>query len=114
MNDGDGTFTDETTAAGIGSIGDGRGVAVLDTNKDGNLDIYVVNVNQPNALLRTTSSSPPIGSVLIVRPLDESGRPNLFGAKVYLFPAGSAFSLTLNERIGMRLIDGGSGYGSQR
>ena len=89
-------------------------MAVIDTNKDGNLDIYLVIYSGANVLLRTSAASPPTGTFLVVRPLDNAGRPNLFGAKVYLFPAGSSFSLTSDELIGMRLIDGGSGYNSQR
>ena len=113
-NNGDGTFSDATTAAGVGHTGLGRGLAVIDTNKDGNLDIYLVIVNGANVLLRTSAASPPTGTFLVVRPLDNSGRPDLFGSKVYLFPAGSSFSLSSDELIGMRLIDGGSGYNSQR
>jgi len=113
-NNGDGTFSDATTAAWVGHTGDGRGLAVIDTNKDGNLDIYLAIASGANVLLRTSAASPPTGTFLVVRPLDNSGRPDLFGSKVYLFPAGSSFSLSSDELIGMRLIDGGSGYHSQR
>ncbi|MCD6167221.1 VCBS repeat-containing protein, partial [bacterium] len=42
-NNGDGTFTDVTEAAGVGNIQYGRGVTFADFNNDGNLDIYVSN-----------------------------------------------------------------------
>ena len=54
-NNGDGTFTDVTQAAGITDIGGpfqgkGLGVVAADFNNDGNLDIYVANDDTPNYL----------------------------------------------------------------
>jgi hypothetical protein len=52
-NNGDGTFTDVTTAAGVGR-GDGRGFGVVtaDLDGDGRIDIFVANDNSPNFLFR--------------------------------------------------------------
>jgi len=50
LNKGDLKFTDVTKEAGVGGLGGwGRGVAVIDINNDGLLDIYVCNtmVNDP-------------------------------------------------------------------
>jgi len=54
-NNGDGTFTDVTQAAGITDIGGpfqgkGLGVVAADFNNDGNLEIYVANDDTPNYL----------------------------------------------------------------
>ena len=54
-NNGDGTFTDVTHAAGFGVIsgphsGKGLGVAAADFNNDGEPDIYVANDDTPNFL----------------------------------------------------------------
>jgi hypothetical protein len=50
-NDGDGTFTDVTAAAGIAAeFGPTLGVATGDFNGDGWIDIYVANDGQPNQL----------------------------------------------------------------
>jgi hypothetical protein len=44
-NNGDGTFTDETTKAGVQGVGYSIGVAVGDFDNDGYPDLYVVGVN---------------------------------------------------------------------
>jgi hypothetical protein len=52
-NNGDGTFTDATQAAGLAALtGRGLGVAWLDDTGDGRPDIYVANDLTPNFLLR--------------------------------------------------------------
>ena len=50
-NNGNGTFTDVTAAAGMaGEFGPALGVATADFNGDGWIDIYVANDGQPNQL----------------------------------------------------------------
>ncbi len=54
-NNGDGTFTDATQAAGFGGIGGphsgkGLGVVAADFNNDGEPDVYVANDDTPNFL----------------------------------------------------------------
>jgi hypothetical protein len=52
-NDGDGKrFTDIAHVTGIDLETDGRGVAYLDYDQDGDLDVLVVNHRQPAVLLR--------------------------------------------------------------
>jgi enediyne biosynthesis protein E4 len=52
LNNGNGTFTDDVFAAGVANFGpdgnylDARGMAVVDLNNDGQLDLIVVNVPQ--------------------------------------------------------------------
>lgn len=50
-NNGDGTFTDTTVAAGVQGLGYCMGVAAGDYNNDGHVDLYVCGVNC-NQLLR--------------------------------------------------------------
>lgn len=47
---GDGTFRDGTSEAGISAVGKGLGVLVADMNLDGRQDIYVANDTDPNFL----------------------------------------------------------------
>jgi tetratricopeptide (TPR) repeat protein len=51
VNDGNGSFTDMTSASGAGNRGIGTGIAVGDYNNDGAFDLYVLNYGA-NILLR--------------------------------------------------------------
>ena len=51
-NNGDGTFTDVTTRAGVHSVGKGLGVLFTDYNNDGSPDIFVANDAVPDFLYR--------------------------------------------------------------
>ena len=51
-NNGDGTFTDVTSEAGVGCTGYSRGVAWGDYDNDGDLDLYVANSDGANVLYR--------------------------------------------------------------
>lgn len=51
-NNGDGTFTDVATPNGADRIEDGRGVAALDANRDGRVDLALRNYMQPSGVLR--------------------------------------------------------------
>ncbi len=46
QNNGDGTFTDVTKKAGVGSIAYGTGATVGDYDNDGNLDLYLTNFGE--------------------------------------------------------------------
>jgi hypothetical protein len=50
-NDGDGTFTDVTEAAGVGDKGVGIGCSAADFDADGDIDLYVLNYG-PNVFYR--------------------------------------------------------------
>ena len=52
-NDGGGTFTDVSAAAGVGALrGNGMGVVIADFNEDGWPDVFVANDSLPNFLFR--------------------------------------------------------------
>ena len=51
-NNGDGTFTDVTAKAGVGDQGFGFGCSAADFDRDGHLDLYVLNYG-PNVLYRS-------------------------------------------------------------
>jgi hypothetical protein len=69
-NDGGGAFTD-VTGGPLGDTNDSRGVAWGDYDNDGNLDLYVANLNAPNRLIRNLGG----GSFSDVTgvPLDDAG-----------------------------------------
>jgi hypothetical protein len=50
-NNGNGTFTDVTSQAGVGDEGYGAGCSAADVDQDGDLDLYVLNYG-PNVLYR--------------------------------------------------------------
>lgn len=49
-NRGDGVFSNVTTAAGVGKVGRGLGIACADFTGDGRVDIYVANDREANCL----------------------------------------------------------------
>src|SRR5919201_3251991 len=51
-NNGDGTFTDVAYVNGADRVEDGRGLAVLGYERDGQLDLLLRNYRQPAQLLR--------------------------------------------------------------
>ena len=55
-NNGNGTFTDVTSTAGVGDTGLPVGIVWLDYNNDGFLDLYVVNQTRANALFRNNGN----------------------------------------------------------
>ncbi len=76
-NNGDGTFTDVSRAAGIaGHIGKGLGVVAADFDADGWIDLYVANDSVRNFLFRNQGNGTfkEIGITSGVA-LDEGGRP---------------------------------------
>ncbi len=52
VNDGTGVFTDRCADLGIVDTGQGRGVVAFDYDRDGDLDLFVTNNQQPARLLR--------------------------------------------------------------
>jgi hypothetical protein len=85
--------------------GSGRSVALGDFDGDGDIDIYLANNNGVNKLFLNGPSYK--SEWLFVRPLDASGHYTFHGATVRLLERSTG---TL---LGLRTIDGGSGYGSQ-
>lgn len=57
LNNGDGTFTDITSAAGISNVGQPLSVNMVDIDNDGLLDIYVSNFAAHNVMLRNNGDN---------------------------------------------------------
>jgi len=95
-NNGDGTFTDVTQAAGVAVEGKALGVVAFDYNHDGWLDLYVANDTERNFLFRNngngtftetgllaevaygSSGKPASGMGTDAADVDGDGRPELF------------------------------------
>ena len=56
-NNGDGTFTDVAFVNGAARSEDGRGLSILDYNKDGQMDLLLRNYKQPTQLLKNVGAS---------------------------------------------------------
>lgn len=105
-NNGNGTFTDISNTAGVGSVERSRGAAYGDLDNDGRLDFVVNNVgNAPGAtqveLYRNVSNS---GNWLGVRLRGIFCNRDAFGARVRVVVDGNS---TVAE------VDGGSSHASQ-
>ena len=55
-NNGDGTFTDVTKAAGLDKPGNGLGIVTFDYDNDGRQDIFIANDSMPNFLFHNNGN----------------------------------------------------------
>ncbi|MEZ6242972.1 MAG: CRTAC1 family protein [Phycisphaerales bacterium] len=86
LNNDDGTFTDAATACGIVHTIQGRGVATLDADEDGDMDIVIFNNAAPLTYYENQLAGPDAHWIKLR--LDTSRRPELapngFGASVQI------------------------------
>ncbi len=97
-NDGDGTFTDVGWVQGADRVEDGRGVAVLDSDRDGRLDLVLRNYRQPAALLRNGG------------PRRQWVEFHLVGTRSNRDAIGARIRLRAGEAWQTRVVSAGSGY----
>jgi hypothetical protein len=102
-NLGDGTFTDVAAAAGVDNDLDGRGIGVLDLDRDGRLDLVQTNARQPSLVFHNVSAAAGHWVALRLTGGEGSNR-NAIGARVTLTAGGECW---------IREVDGGNGYASQ-
>jgi tetratricopeptide (TPR) repeat protein len=105
-NNGDGTFTEITESAGVGNLGKGHGATFADYDQDGDLDIYSPVGGHypadwtPNSLYQNPGTG---NNYIIVRTVGTRSNRDGIGAKVKVISG----DLSL-----LRVVDGGSGFGS--
>jgi hypothetical protein len=102
-NDGFESFVEEARPLGLASELDGRGIACLDHDNDGDVDLYVANQGQPPHLFKNRMRA---GHALFVTLVGDAavGTADAIGARVTAVVAG---------RTAIRERDGGNGYAGQ-
>ncbi|KAF0676964.1 FG-GAP repeat domain-containing protein [Profundibacterium mesophilum] len=95
-----GQFTETAAAAGVASTARGRGAALADLDRDGRLDLVVVNRRAPMQLWRNVTRA---GGHLFVTLRGPSGNRGAVGARIEL--------LMPDGRIALREITVGGGHG---
>ena len=105
-NNGDGTFTDATTALGLGNIGKGHGVTFGDVDTDGDVDIYVpvggafIGDQWHNLFYRNNGTG---NNHLTLKLVGVKSNRDGIGAKV---------TLHIGDNVIYREVSGGCGFGS--
>lgn len=98
----------DRTPADLRALAADHGVVWFDLDGDGALDLSLTGA-EPDGMhlvLRNRTPSPEVAA-LRVRVLDQNGRATRQGAEVRVYRGGS------RELLGLRVVDGGSGYNAQ-
>lgn len=102
LNSGNGTFTERSAELGILDTGQGRGVVAFDYDRDGDVDLFIANNQQPPLLLRNDGGN--ANSFLTVKLSGRRPNTEAIGARVFVVTAG------LSQ---MRELRAGSNFESQ-
>lgn len=105
-NDGSGQFTNVSNAAGITDNLSGKGLATLDYDMDGDLDMVIVNNNGQPILYRNDTNNG--NSYLMLELVGTESNWDGIGAKIEIIA-----DLTQPADVLYREVDGGSNYLSQ-
>ncbi|MEM9293316.1 MAG: CRTAC1 family protein [Acidobacteriota bacterium] len=97
-----GDFEESAESAGVADVTDGRGIALGDIDLDGDLDMYVSNVNQPAHLYRNDAGSP--RSWIQVELRGRYGNRDAIGTRLTVEAGGL---------VQIREVDGGNGFSGQ-
>ncbi|PCI59205.1 MAG: hypothetical protein COB35_11820 [Gammaproteobacteria bacterium] len=81
MSNGDGSFTESAINAGIDDKGMGRGLVCFDYDKDGDVDIYIANNNQPPKLYCNEGVK---SNFVNIKLLEKSSNSQALGARIYV------------------------------
>ena len=110
MNNGDGTFTEEAAAWNIADPSEGRGLACFDYDRDGDVDIVVLDHSTGLQFFENRSGSESGRHFLSVRLVGAPPNTDAIGARVYVTAAvGNGFG-TQTE---LRLSNANSNFNSQ-
>ncbi|MEE9127323.1 MAG: CRTAC1 family protein [Planctomycetota bacterium] len=101
MSTGNGKFVESSKKMGIDDTGQGRGLVCFDFDRDGDLDLFIANNQQPGRLLRNDQKS---GRYLGVKLRGKAPNTEAIGAKIYV---------TTGSVTQMRELRAGSNFVSQ-
>ena len=96
----DGTFSQIATKVGIDDKGQGRGIACFDADRDGDIDILIVNASEPH-LLFYRNDSVGLGNYLTIK---------LRGAGVNTYGVGSKVTVTTEFGSQIRQLGGSNNF----
>lgn len=101
INDGSGIFGDSTASAGVAdALGIGQGTAFADLDNDGDLDIYVTNLNQPNMLYINDGNSNHYLNVVLAGIANDA---NGIGSVIIIYTGATSQT---------KMVEGGGGFSS--
>ncbi len=103
VNDGDGTFTEMSTALGLDDTSNGRGLACFDYDRDGDVDIFIAANNGTSTLWRNDGGNQR-GRYLTVQLSGRVPNTQAVGARVTIESGG---------RRQVRELRAGGGFSSQ-
>ncbi|HOZ21726.1 MAG TPA: FG-GAP-like repeat-containing protein [bacterium] len=106
-NKGEGFFYEATEEADINRPANAGGMAALDLGEDGDLDVYLAQGEQRSVLYENRSDN---RHWLKLRLLGDRGNRDAIGARLWLYRQGESGGPA--QLLGMREINGGSGYNS--
>ena len=109
-NDGDGRFTEVAFVNAADRIEDGRGLAVLDWDEDGFLDLALRNFKMPAIMLHNTGQPRTVAG----RSIANWVRFDLRGVSSNRDAVGALVRIRTGDREQLRVITAGSGYLSGR
>ncbi len=87
-SNGDGTFTEQSEAAGILHTGQGRGIACVDFNNDGKLDIFIANNGTGPTVYENESDN--ANHYLMIDLAGTGKNPDAIGARVTVISASGS------------------------
>lgn len=110
MNNGNGTFTEEAEAWNIADPSEGRGVACFDYDRDGDIDIVLLDHSTGLQFFENRAGSDSGRRFLNIRLVGAQPNTDAIGAKVYVTAAvGNGFG----TQTQLRLSNGNSNFNSQ-
>lgn len=101
INDGSGHFTEQAVAWGVADLNEGRGLSCLDSDRDGDIDLLVVNHSSWPSYFQNEGGSGPGRRFLSVRLVGTAPNTEALGARIYVSAGG---------RTQMREVANGSNY----